>query len=224
MPLNLNEIKPWGRNLTEYEAMFAILNWPPSVVSVGDGPASFNAELTARGHRVVSLDPIYAFGADEIRGQVEETQQAILANLDDEEFHWDFFGDRYNLVAARHKTMDLFFEDYARLRANRQLRESRYVAGSALDLPFGDQSFDLALSSHFLFLYSEQFSLEQHRQALSELLRVAREVRVFPLVDFRCRESCHLAPLLRQLEAKHEIQPCDYRFQKQAYHYLRLWR
>ncbi|MAD80187.1 MAG: SAM-dependent methyltransferase, partial [Planctomycetaceae bacterium] len=32
-----------------------------------DGPASFNAELTARGGSIVSCDPIYEFTADEIR-------------------------------------------------------------------------------------------------------------------------------------------------------------
>ena len=49
------------------------------------------------------------------------------------------------------------------------------------DLPFDDGAFDLALSSHLLFLYSEQFDLGFHVRALEEMLRVAAEVRVFPL-------------------------------------------
>jgi hypothetical protein len=50
------------------------------------------------------------------------------------------------------------------------------------DLPFRDDVFELALCSHLLFTWSDAFDEEWHRQALADLLRVAREVRVFPLV------------------------------------------
>ena len=54
-------------------------------------------------------------------------------------------------------------------------------------LPFADRSFDLALSSHFLFLYTEQFDESFHRSSIVEMCRVADEVRVFPLLALGCR-------------------------------------
>lgn len=53
---------------------------------------------------------------------------------------------------------------------------------AVLPLERGSGKFDIALSSHFLFFYSAQLSAEFHLQALREMLRVAREVRVFPLL------------------------------------------
>ena len=37
------------------------------ILGCGDGPASFNAEMKALGHTVVSVDPIYQFSADQIK-------------------------------------------------------------------------------------------------------------------------------------------------------------
>ena len=59
---------------------------------------------------------------------------------------------------------------------------ARVVAGDARALPFADGEFDLALSSHLLFLYSAQLGKDFHLQSMFELCRVAREVRVFPLL------------------------------------------
>ena len=49
-------------------------------------------------------------------------------------------------------------------------------------LPFADGSFDLALCSHLLFLYSAQFDEAFHRASIREMCRVAAEVRIFPLL------------------------------------------
>ena len=36
------------------------------ILGVGDGPASFNSEMDALGHTVVSIDPIYMFSTKQI--------------------------------------------------------------------------------------------------------------------------------------------------------------
>jgi hypothetical protein len=59
-------------------------------------------------------------------------------------------------------------------------------------LPFPAGSFELALCSHLLFLYSDLLDLEFHVRALTELLRVAREVRLFPLLSLDLSRSRHL--------------------------------
>ncbi|MEO8631387.1 MAG: hypothetical protein ABI612_25325 [Betaproteobacteria bacterium] len=71
------------------------------------------------------------------------------------------------------------------------LREGRYRAAELPQLGFDDQSFDLALCSHLLFLYSEQLSRQFHLDAVRELRRVAREVRIFPVLDLNGRVSVH---------------------------------
>ena len=64
-------------------------------------------------------------------------------------------------------------------------RKSVYVAARLPRLPFADDTFELAVCSHLLFLYSAELSAEFHLVALRELLRVAGEVQVFPLLDMR---------------------------------------
>lgn len=51
------------------------------ILDCGAGPASFNAEATVEGHRVVSCDPLYRFSAGQIRTRVEETSRTLLANV-----------------------------------------------------------------------------------------------------------------------------------------------
>ena len=40
------------------------------ILGCGDGPASFNAELTELGGNIISVDPIYFFSADQIRQRI----------------------------------------------------------------------------------------------------------------------------------------------------------
>jgi hypothetical protein len=58
----------------------------------------------------------------------------------------------------------------------------------------------LALVSYFLFLYSDKFDLPFHIAAFEELLRVAHEVRVFPLLDLSRQWSPHVGPVRDHLE------------------------
>lgn len=86
-------------------------------------------------------------------------------------------------------------------------------------------SFDLALCSHFLFLYSEQFDFGFHRAAVDELLRVASEVRVFPLLELGSRRSGHLKPILDHLTAMGRtatVERVKYEFQLGAFEMLRI--
>ena len=72
------------------------------------------------------------------------------------------------------------------------------MCGSLPALPFKPDRFDLALSSHFLFLYADHFSEAFHLEAIRALLVFAREVRIFPLIALRAERSQHLNPVCRQ--------------------------
>ncbi|MGQ0591300.1 MAG: hypothetical protein ACT4QB_01270 [Gammaproteobacteria bacterium] len=93
----------------------------------------------------------------------------------------------------------------------------RYLIGELPQLDFGDGQFDLALCSHLLFLYSDQFTYEFHRSTIHEMLRVAREIRVFPLMTLMLQPSPYLAPLIRELESQGyvaQIQTVRYQIQR----------
>jgi len=82
--MKLDEVVPWGRTLEEYQLMFdlseADLN--TKILGCGDGPASFNAEMTIKGYSVISIDPIYQFAPTEIKQQVQNTYATIIAQVE----------------------------------------------------------------------------------------------------------------------------------------------
>jgi hypothetical protein len=49
--MELKEIVPWGRTLAEYQLMFDLseVDLKSKILGCGDGPASFNTEMTAQG-------------------------------------------------------------------------------------------------------------------------------------------------------------------------------
>ncbi len=218
MGFALDKIVPWGRSFQEYCEMFTLTeeDLKRSILGCGDGPASFNATLTRQGGNVVSLDPIYAFSATQIKSRVDETYATVLAQLEKNkgDFVWNKITSVAELGEIRMAAMKLFLADYETGK-----QQNRYIFGELPSLPFADKQFDLALSSHFLFLYSEHLSCDFHLQALQEILRVAREVRVFPLLTLDTKLSSHLQSVLdffKQNTFQVEIKPVDYEFQRGA--------
>lgn len=71
MAMQLKEVVPFGRSLEEYRLMFNLTeaDIEKSILSVADGPASFNAEMAKINKSVISLDPLYRFDALEIRNR-----------------------------------------------------------------------------------------------------------------------------------------------------------
>src|SRR5262249_34844149 len=145
---------------------------------------------------VVSCDPIYAFSRDEIARRIDETYDTIISQLKrrPEGFLWTRFRDPDDLGRHRLGAMRLFLADFAQGR-----RAGRYRVESLPALSFAAGHFDLAVCSHLLFLYSDQFSLEFHRAAVVEMARVAREVRIFSLLTLEGKRSPYVEPLCRLL-------------------------
>jgi hypothetical protein len=50
------------------------------ILECAAGPSSFNAELTAEGHKVTSCDPLYSFTAEAIRARMDATFDAPVDN------------------------------------------------------------------------------------------------------------------------------------------------
>ena len=196
--VRLSQVVPWGRSLAEYEGMFALSrrDLTKNILGCADGPASFNAEMTSRGHQVVSCDPIYVFSARELRRRFDETYATMMGQMPAKRgnFVWGTIPTIEALGEMRQTAMEVFIRDFTCSR-----RGNRYVASALPRLAFADKAFDLGLCSNFLFLYSEHMSYAFHSEALHEPCRVAHEVRVFPLLDLNGRLSPHLDPALRSL-------------------------
>jgi hypothetical protein len=224
MPFELDHVVPWGRCFDEYARMFALTDAELTgrILGCGDGPASFNAEATGRGIMVVSCDPIYAFPASEIERRVRETSEIILGETrrNQADFLWSYFRSVEELGEVRLRAMRRFIDDFPRGTC-----EGRYRVAALPRLPFADHEFDLALSSHFLFLYSEQLSFEFHVAAIVEMCRVAGEARIFPLLQLGGTRSPHVdgvVDTLTHLGLRVDSIEVPYEFQRGGNRMLRV--
>jgi hypothetical protein len=113
--------------------------------------------------------------------------------------------DASHYFAEKQRALFTFSRDYTRGKG-----EGRYIAGSLPVLPFANNSFDLVLSGHLLFVYAsklnggmlneDKFTLGFHIDAIKEMIRVSRkEVRIYPLKGPNCKDNPMLAAILAAL-------------------------
>lgn len=166
------------------------------IVGCADGPASFNAEATRRGAKVVSCDPLYQCDASQIQERIASTYDTMLEQTrrNADEFVWSSIRSVEELGQVRMAAMRVFLDDFSCGKA-----EGRYTHAELPTLPFADASFDLGLCSHFLFLYTAQLGEAFHRSAILEMCRVAREVRIFPLLALGGQKSPYVTENLNHL-------------------------
>ena len=224
MAIQLHEVIPWGRSFEEYRRMFALTDddLAGHILGCGDGPASFNAEATAKGHTVISCDPLYVFSAAEIQRQIENCYDNVIFQVREnpDGFVWDYFHSPEHLGQSRLAAMHRFLAAFETGK-----KQGRYIDGALPSLPFEDGQFDLALVSHLLFLYSQQLDFLFHRAAIEELLRVAREIRIFPLLALDGKPSPHVEPIRAHLDTegwRTEISVVPYEFQRGGNQMLRI--
>lgn len=223
---DLKDVAPWGRSFDEYVRIFELTpgDLELRILDCGGGPASFTAEATERGCSVVACDPIYRLSANDIERRVREVYPVMLAGMQAERlrFVWTYTGSPEQVAERRLQAMRRFLEDFPS-----GLPAGRYVATGLPTLSFADDSFDLALSSHFLFLYSDQLPAGFHHAAVVEMLRVAKETRIYPLISLDGRFSPHVEPVMSDLrERGHQagLVKIDFEFQKGADQLMRVRR
>ena len=217
MTFKLENVVPWGRSMQEYVRMFDLKpdDLKLNILDCGSGPASFNAEMTQQGYNVISCDPIYQFTAAEIARRVQETYQTIIdgTKIHYDRFVWQDIQSPEELGKIRIAAMNKFIADFPV-----GLQQGRYVMDELPHLSFQVRQFDLALCSHFLFTYSDNLSLDFHIAAISEMCRVAKEIRIFPLlVQFSGEISPWLQPVIDEMKKQGcevEIRQVAYQFQK----------
>ncbi len=223
---SINQVVPWGRGYEEYTRYFALgpEDEPRRILDCGGGPSDFTAERHLRGLPGCAADPLYHFPAEEIRRRIAETYPMVMeqAHRYQSAFVWEEFADVEDLGRRRMTTMERFLEDFGTGKT-----AGRYQAESLPRLPYEDTSFDLALCSHYLFLYSEQVDLETHWVSIREMLRVAPEARLFPLITLRGERSPYVEEILRRAAAcgwRAEVERVGYEFQRGGNEMLRILR
>jgi hypothetical protein len=176
------------------------------------GAGAFGAEVGRRGGAAVSADPAYELAPDELVAMARAGLERGLRYLDEnrESYVWTWFSSPEDLRRRREEALSVFAEDFAG-------PDARYVVAALPRLPFPDRAFRLALSGYLLFTYPDHLDEAAHLGAVRELLRVAGEVRVFPLIDTAYARYPGLGALRRQLAAdgvESEVRAVDYAFQR----------
>ncbi|MDR6548892.1 class I SAM-dependent methyltransferase [Paenibacillus qinlingensis] len=192
-----------SRSYVEYEKMFMLQTDEligKRVLDVSGGASSFTAEARQLGIEAEAVDPLYEKSPDAIAeyGRLEiERSTAKLSKLTDV-YDWTFYGSVEQHRAGRIQALQRFVEDFSSAEGS-----ARYHKAALPSLPFGAESFELVMCSHFLFLYEEQFDYAFHTGAVRELLRVCKpggEVRIYPLMNFRTEEYSRLHDLILEFE------------------------
>jgi hypothetical protein len=223
-PNRIGDLLVSSRSLAEYRAMFALTDddLTRSILDCPGGAASFCAEVTALGGRVMAGDPIYASPAPALTAlatdDLRRAQVYLRANPD--EYVWRFFTGHEGYRESRSRSLRLF-------EADRAAHPERYVAAAMPALPFRDRTFDLAVSSHLLFSYADRFSRAFHLDSIRELCRVAADVRIFPLVPFGLTVNPELDSIVGELNRgglRAVVRPVDYEFQRGGNQMLRVVR
>ena len=191
MVMKLDRVVPFGRSLEEYKLMFDLSSKDikKKILGVGDGPASFNAEGTKIGMEITSIDPLYQFSGAEIEQRFNAVVDLIVDQIvaTPDNWVWEYYRNPQELKVGRIRAMETFLADY-----DLGKEAERYQVQELPDLEFANDTFDLALCSHFLFLYSEQCSQDFHFASIKEMLRVSKEVRIFPLLTLMQKKSPYL--------------------------------
>src|SRR3990172_8128214 len=139
--LHLDRIVFIGRTYFEYMRTFGLdesdLKKGP-VLDCAAGPSSFTAEAHGMGIDVTACDALYEMPveilAEKGRKDIEHTFQKVdgVPHL----YVWKYYKNRDEIIALRHKALDLFAKDFTGGFA-----KGRYVQAELPHLPFPDKAF-----------------------------------------------------------------------------------
>lgn len=215
MAFKLDSVVPWGRNLEEYELMFQLdeNDLAKKIAGFGDGPACFNYEATNKGGHVISFDPIYQFSKEQIQERIQEVRVIVMQQMKEnkDNYVWTHIKDLDELEHIRMSAMQKFLSDYEQGK-----KEGRYVFHELpTRLPYEPDTFDIGLSSHFLLMYTA-LGYDFHIKSITEMLRVCKEIRIFPIVDLDAKKTNLITDVIDYFQKDYNtsIVKTNYEFQK----------
>ncbi len=215
MAFNLENVVPWGRNFNEYKLMFQLNESDVSknIAGFGDGPSCFNYEATQQGYSVTSFDPIYQFSKDELKKRIDDVRITVMQQMRENinNYVWTNIKNLEELENIRMSAMRSFLSDFEKGK-----QDGRYIYHELPNrLIYADDSFDIGLSSHFLLMYTV-LGYEFHIHSMTEMLRVCKEIRIFPIVDLDANKTDLISKVINYFDKRYdvEIRKTQYEFQK----------
>ncbi len=214
----LNRIFFFGRPYSELLKCFGVEEAAlvgKSVLECPSGPSSFVAEANAKGIDAIGIDPLFYRSPQAIRDLARADFRVMFDRVRaaSHKFAKRTYQSVEEAEQIRGAGLETFLADYATGKAL-----GRYREGALPYLDFEDESFDVVLCGHLLFIYADTLDLEFHRASLRELCRVTREeVRIHPIVDNGSERYPHLDELLElaaELGFESSIQDVDHEFFK----------
>ncbi len=173
------------RTLSDYAAMFALaaddLEPGRRILDVASGGSTLVLEAREARVDVVSVDPLFARSPADVLSVLRDGLETSISTVQTrtEEYGFKPYGNVGAFSQHRRRSYRHFKRLFLASAAG--TRPLPFVAAGLPQLPFADKSFDLVLVSHLLFAYGRALGTDFHSAALGELLRVGREVRIFPL-------------------------------------------
>ncbi|WYP27295.1 SAM-dependent methyltransferase [Alkalihalobacillus sp. FSL W8-0930] len=180
--LELDRVIFIGRTFHEYMNIFGLNEQDLQGKKVLDCPAgacSFTAHAHSKGVDVTACDMAYTHSMQSLHEKGLEDVEYAMKGLSkaEDKYLWDYFKNVEDVKEHRLAAL-------ADCTDHMRTYPERYVSAMLPVLPFADQQFDLTLSAHFLFMYSDRLDQAFHLKTIKELLRVTKkELRLFPLVD-----------------------------------------
>lgn len=215
----------WGHHLDEYQEMFDISTneLKGRFLEYASGPSAFNLEITPYARQCISADPLFCLDEPTLKSKVKLIFANMVEQVTEAQDQFNFTQSQglQGLIKKRQQGMDEFFNDY-----HLGKEENRYFPLQQVELPFKDFHFDLAISSHYFFGQIDNLDLDLHIQVIKELARVAKEVRIFPLIDKNGNPSSLLGPFLLAMQQEKygaEVRSVPYSLEPQGNAMLRIW-
>ena len=164
----IGEVLVSCRSFDEYRAMFALTDQDLALALLDcpGGAAGFTAAAAAEGAHVQACDPLYGSEPERLvaRAAADRRRAERYVREHPDEYAWTFFAGIPDYRAQPGAALAVFARDY-------ETHRDRYVQASLPVLPFGDDAFDLVLSSHRLFAFADRLDLDFHLAAITEMMR-----------------------------------------------------
>lgn len=213
-----------GRSWIEYLKMFDLdlkKLQGKRILDCAAGASSFTSFMSENGFDIVAVDLLYGKNPDFLENRCKEHLEALVTALEDMEnqFSWSFFNNLDELKSHRMESCEEFIKDF-------NLNKGKnYLSADLRELPFLNNSFEIVLCSHLLFIYDHRLDWNFHQKAVEEMMRVSsEEVRIYPLVKNKGKKSIFVSKIIQNLPetVETEIVEVDYQFRRGGNEMLRI--
>lgn len=215
-----------GRSYREYLKMFSLKEEKLKDIRILDcaaGASSFTPHLLEEGLDSTAVDIQYGKSVGETKKQCVNDFHMLLEMHSglDIKVNSAFFQDPENMFQRRRSIYEEFIESYARYK------NKKFVESALPKLPFDDNSVDLILSSHLLFLYEDRLGYDFHRDSVEEMLRIVTgEIRIYPIIKLHSEnsKSSFLSRLVNDLgdRADFEVEKVNYQSSRDGDEMLKI--